>query len=145
MLSAKTQYAILALLELSQEHGEGLRPAARPTTAASIAQRHGIPSTFLVQILHELKRAGVVASVRGPCGGYRLSRTPGELTLADVVDVLEATEPPHQCAAGQSPFAPALVDVCGDLTRSRRDILASVTLAELADRGAAAAGAMWHI
>ncbi|MBX3425619.1 MAG: Rrf2 family transcriptional regulator [Pirellulales bacterium] len=142
MLSAKTQYAILALLELAQEQ-PGV--AARPASAARIAERHGIPATFLVQILHELKRSGIIASTRGPGGGYRLSQPPQEVTLADVVDLLEANDAPSECAAGESPFAAALVETCADLARARREVLTSVTLADLAERGAAAAGAMWYI
>ena len=140
MLSAKTQYAVLALLELVHEQSDG-----RPAPAARIAERHGIPATFLVQILHELKRAGLVVSTRGANGGYRLSRSAGEVTLADVVDVLDSTEPTTECAAGESPFAAALGEICGDLARARREVLSSVTLADLADRGAAATGPMWYI
>lgn len=140
MLAAKTQYAILALLELAQEQSDG-----RPAPAARIAERHGIPATFLVQILHELKRAGLVVSTRGANGGYRLNRSTDELTLADVVDVLESTEPAPECAASASPFAAALTEICGDLAAARRDVLASVTIADLSARGAAAAGPMWYI
>ncbi|MAT71883.1 MAG: transcriptional regulator [Planctomycetaceae bacterium] len=140
MLAAKTQYAIVALLELCQENS-----AARPAPAARIAERHGIPATFLVQILHELKRAGLVSSTRGANGGYRLSQSAEELTLADIVDVLESTEATTECAAHDSPFAAALVEICGDLASARRQVLADVTLADLSARGAVAAGPMWYI
>ena len=140
MLSAKTQYAALAMLQLAHEHAAG-----EPVQVRRIAERHGIPATFLVQILHELRRAGLVASTRGASGGYRLNRPPGEITLADVVDAFETAEEPAECAAADSPWGPALLDVCCELTRARRERLQSLTLADLAERAAVAAGPMWYI
>jgi Rrf2 family protein len=140
MLSAKTQYAVLAMLQLAQEHAAG-----EPVQVRRIAERHGIPATFLVQILHELRRAGLVASTRGAAGGYRLSRPPGEITLADVVDVFEAAEEPAECAAAESPWGPAVVDLCCELARARRERLQSLTLAEMAERAAVGGGTMWYI
>ncbi len=140
MLSSKSQYACLAMLQLAQEHA-----APQPLQAPRIAERHGMPATFLVQILHELKRAGLVASTRGPSGGYRLSRHPGEITLADVVDVFETTIEPAACAAAASPMAPLVRELCCDLVRSRRDQLQAITLADLAERATVGAGEMWYI
>jgi Rrf2 family protein len=140
MLSARAQYAVLAMLQLAQEYA-----SAEPVQVRRIAGRHGIPSTFLVQILHELRRAGLVASTRGAAGGYRLSKPPAEITLADVVDVFESTEEPAACAAAESPWGPALVDVCCELTRLRRERLQSLTLIDLADRATVGAGSMWYI
>jgi Rrf2 family protein len=140
MLSAKTQYAALAMLQLAHEYAAG-----EPVQVRRIAERHGIPATFLVQILHELRRAGLVASTRGASGGYRLNRPPGDITLADVVDAFETAEEPAECAAADSPWGPALLDVCCELARARRERLQSLTLADLAERAAVAAGPMWYI
>lgn len=140
MLSSKTQYACLAMLQLAQEHGTG-----EPVQVRRIAERHGIPATFLVQILHELRRAGLASSTRGAAGGYRLSRPPGEITLADVVEVFEPASPPSECAAPTSPLAPAMLEVCCDLSRTRREQLEATTLADVADRSAAGVGSMWYI
>jgi Rrf2 family protein len=140
MLSAKTQYACLAMLQLAQDY-----PGGEPVQVRRIAERHGIPTAFLVQILHELKRAGLATSTRGAAGGYRLSRPPSELTLADVVELFEPTDPSADCAATHSPLAPAMAEVCSELARTRREQLQSLTLAELADRAAVHAGPMWYI
>lgn len=140
MLSSKTQYACLAMLQLAQDYVSG-----EPVQVRRIAEKHGIPATFLVQILHDLKRAGLAVSTRGAAGGYRLSRSPHELTLADVVDVFESAEPPADCAAGQSPLAPAMLEVCCDLARARREQLESLTLADLIERAGMHAGSMWYI
>jgi Rrf2 family protein len=128
------------MLQLAQEHAAG-----EPVQVRRIAERQGIPATFLVQILHELRRAGLVASTRGASGGYRLSRPPGDVTLADVVDVFETSDEPGECAASESPWAPALVDVCCDLARTRRERLQSLTLAEMAERASVNTGPMWYI
>jgi Rrf2 family protein len=140
MLSSKSQYACLAMLQLAHDYAGG-----EPVQAPRIAERHGIPATFLVQILHELKRSGLVASTRGAAGGYRLSRPPGEITLADVVDVFETSDEPSACAAASSPMGPAIHEVCCDLVRSRREQLQATTLADLAERATAGAGSMWYI
>jgi Rrf2 family protein len=128
------------MLQLAQAYAGG-----EPVQVRRIAQRHGIPLSFLVQILHDLKRAGLATSVRGAAGGYRLSRPPGELTLADVVEVFESAEAPADCAAPNSPLAPAMREVCSELVRARREQLESLTLAELAERAAVRAGPMWYI
>lgn len=139
-LSAKSQYACLAMLQLAQDYSSGETAPVR-----RIAERHGIPSTFLVQILHDLKRAGLTVSTRGASGGYRLSRAPSEITLADVVEVFETAEEPTECAAAQSPWGPAMNEVCCELARARHERLQSLTLAELQERSAAGAGAMFYI
>ena len=64
MLSAKTEYACLALTRLAAEHAAGL-----PVQGRRLATEEGIPEGFLVQILQELKRVGLVTSTRGACGG----------------------------------------------------------------------------
>ena len=138
-LSAKTEYACLAMLELAQ-HFE----VQQPVQVRRIAEGHGIPAKFLVQILQDLKRAGLVASTRGASGGYRLTRAPAETTLADVLDAVEGNPEPTTCAAA-SPLAPVLLDVCHDLSAARRQHLAGTTLAELVHRATAEAGPMWYI
>ncbi len=87
-VSAKTEYASIAVLELSQSYHTG-----EPVRIRDIADRHGIPSRFLVQILLQLKGVGIVQSSRGAGGGYQLARPPDEIALADVMSVIEGQEP----------------------------------------------------
>ena len=82
-VSAKTEYACIAMLELAASYGSG-----EPVRIRRIADEHGIPSRFLVQILLQLKGAGLVASTRGAAGGYQLTRPPGEISLATVMNVI---------------------------------------------------------
>ncbi len=139
-LSAKTEYACLAMLELAQ-HFE----AGRPVQVRLIAERHGIPSPFLVQILQDLKRAELVTSTRGAGGGYRLGGAPQEITLAEVLDAVEANADPTISATANSPLAPALLDVCHELSIARRARLEGITLAELLEKAHAGVGPMWYI
>ena len=79
-LSVKSDYAARAVLWLCQHYPEG---AAR--TAEEMASAQGIPPNYLVQILIELKSAGIVKSQRGKDGGYLLARPPAEITFGDVL------------------------------------------------------------
>ena len=139
-LSAKTEYACLAMLELAQ-HSE----ADRPVQLRLIAERHGIPSPFLVQILQDLKRARLVTSTRGAGGGYRLDGAPQEITLAEVIDAVEASVEPTASAAATSPLAPVLLEVCHELSAARRARLVGITLAELLEKAHSSVGPMWYI
>ena len=139
-LTAKTEYACLAMLELALHFD-----AQQPVQVRRIAEEHGIPSPFLVQILQDLKRAGLVISTRGAAGGYQLARPPQELTLVDVLDVVEGQGEPTTCTSAASPLVPVLLDVCRELSATRRQYLDGMSLAELVARGAVEAGPMWYI
>ncbi len=88
LFSAKAEYACVAMLELAARHGD-----PRPVQLSIIAEKHGISDRFLVQILLDLKRAGLVDSVRGAAGGYTLARRPEEINL---YDILKVVDPPEQ-------------------------------------------------
>ena len=75
-ISVKTKYACVAVLELAANYGSG-----GPVPIRRIAAKHGIPDRFLVQILLELKAAGLVASIRGAAGECQLARPPAEVSL----------------------------------------------------------------
>ena len=82
-ISAKADYAIRALLELSAA-GDG-----RPVQAESLARSQGLPVKFLENILVDLRRAGIVISQRGAEGGYRLARPAEEINVAEIIRSLE--------------------------------------------------------
>ncbi len=85
-VSAKTEYACIAMLELAAQYGSN-----EPVRIRRIAERHDVPPRFLVQILLQLKGAGLVASVRGAAGGYHLIKTPQEISLGQVMEVIEGS------------------------------------------------------
>ncbi|MCC7474342.1 MAG: Rrf2 family transcriptional regulator [Pirellulales bacterium] len=138
-LSAKTEYACLALLEMAQQHGSG-----EPVQIRRIAAEQGIPSRFLVQILLRLKGAGLVSSTRGAAGGYRLAHSPREITLADIIEVMEGEARPESSAGKRTPQVVALLGLCAELGASQRDRLEDISLADLAER-AARNEPMWYI
>src|SRR5437660_8220177 len=88
IVSAKTEYACIAVLELAARHASG-----EPVRIRDIADAHGIPARFLVQILLQLKAAGLVESVRGAAGGYMLMRPPSRISVAAIVHTIDRPEP----------------------------------------------------
>jgi Rrf2 family cysteine metabolism transcriptional repressor len=89
LFSAKAEYACVAMLELAARHAD-----PRPVRLADIAAKHGISDRFLVQILLDLKRAGLVDSTRGAAGGYQLARNPDDISLFDILRVIDPHEQP---------------------------------------------------
>jgi len=83
MLSQKARYALHALIVLA-EHGSG-----EPKMIADIAEEARVPRKFLEQILLELKKRGIVRSLRGRAGGYLLGRPPKKITFAEVIRAID--------------------------------------------------------
>jgi Rrf2 family protein len=83
MLSQKARYALHALIVLA-EHGDD-----DPIMIAEIAERARVPRKFLEQILLDLKRRGIVRSLRGRAGGYLLGRQPKNITFAEVIRTID--------------------------------------------------------
>ena len=83
MLSKKSKYGLKALLVLAQEAGRG------PVLVSDLASREGLPKKFLEAILLELKHHGLLQSKKGKGGGYSLSRKPADVTLGQVIRVLD--------------------------------------------------------
>jgi Rrf2 family protein len=127
-LSARVDYALRAVVEIAA--------AAGPLTAERIARAQGIPPKFLESILLQLRRGGVVCAQRGPEGGYWLARPATDITLADVIRVIDG---PLAHVRGQRPeeigyhgAAQALQEVWIALRASEREILELVTIADVA-------------
>jgi Rrf2 family protein len=140
-VSAKTEYACVALLELALQYGTG-----RPVRIRDIAQANGIPARFLVQILLQLKSAGIVQSTRGAAGGYRLAREPAELTLADVVTVGEG--PPQELASSAARptiAARTMLAAWREIAAVERELLEATTFADLAARVRGQTEQMYYI
>jgi Rrf2 family protein len=83
-ISSRCEYAARAVVELARHI-----QSEEPITATHIAERRQIPEKYLVHILLQLKRAGLVRSVRGAQGGYLLARAPEDITLFDVVQAID--------------------------------------------------------
>lgn len=79
LLSTKGRYAVMAMVDLAGQ------PPLQPVTLAAIAERQEIPLAYLEQIFAKMKKSGLVASVRGPGGGYKLAKSTDAVTVAEIV------------------------------------------------------------
>ena len=134
-LSLKATYGILAAMDLALQNGQA------PVSAKAIAQRQAIPARFLEQVLHGLKRAGIVESQRGAQGGYALSRSPVAISLAEIVEALEGPigterrawsngERDDRRAARES----LLSHIVGRVEEAELKVLQGMTLKDMAER-----------
>ena len=127
-ITSKSPYAIRALVEL-YHHGDSV-----PVPIAELARRGEIPVQFLEQLFATLRRAGVLRSQRGVKGGYSFGRPAGEVTVLEVVELLDG-----ELGAGAT-------GVFADAARATRSVLAESTIADIAEAEMRAAGApMYHI
>ena len=140
-IPAKTEYACIAVLELATSYGSG-----QPVRIRTIADRHGIPSRFLVQILLQLKSAGIVSSTRGAAGGYRLIRDPGEISLHDVMSVVDGPPADFSLNSGRETAASSVLsEAWNEVVHVEREMLSRLTFAELLERSRGLAEHMYYI
>jgi Rrf2 family protein len=98
MLSKKAKYALKALLVLAEEYGQG------PILISDLAQRERIPKKFLEFILLDLKNHGILQSKKGKGGGYFLGKAPEEITLGQVIRILDGPLAPLPCVSQTAYF-----------------------------------------
>jgi Rrf2 family protein len=141
LFSAKTEYACIAMLELAAQFGD-----SQPVRLKSIADAHEIPERFLVQIMLQLKGAGLVVSTRGASGGYVLAKPPDQISIGDIVGVidrdgraeriaLEKKKPPPKIDnLPQTSAVQAVRGLWRDVESTQRRLLEQTSLAELLRR-----------
>src|SRR5215813_5663708 len=83
-IGSKGDYGLRALIDLAEHHG-----SAKVVQAKEIAERQAIPKDYLALIMIDLRKAGLVTSIRGPGGGYRLAQAPEQLTMGQALRALE--------------------------------------------------------
>ncbi|MEL6181297.1 MAG: Rrf2 family transcriptional regulator [Myxococcota bacterium] len=131
-LSCKSLYAIRALFDLAY-HGSGV-----PVKIEDIARRECISARFLEQIFKDLKKADLIASKRGPKGGYFLVRRPETITLGEVIRLLEGSMEESLCrddVGGDSPSVKVTQAALQEMALQVRDLLDGVTIEDLTKRG----------
>ena len=126
-ISAKAEYACLAVIALAQRHQED-----RPARIREIAKAQGIPETFLTQILLKLKGAGLVHSTRGSAGGYRLARPPEQISLCDVLKAVDGYE--FIAREQQGPASPLLAQIWDQIRAFETRVLTGTSIAQLTGR-----------
>jgi Rrf2 family cysteine metabolism transcriptional repressor len=133
-LSTRGEYASRAMLELALRFADG------PQHIRDISAAQDIPERFLEQILLQLKRAGYLRSRKGPQGGYRLSRPPEAISVAEVIRAMDGPLAPIDCVSVTAHEICPKEDGCvlQGLWKETRDAIASIlertTLADLVDR-----------
>jgi Rrf2 family protein len=134
-LSTRSRYGVRLLLDLALHASEG------PVRLGSVAQRQGIGIKYLEQIIISLKKADYVASVRGPKGGHMLTRPPEEITVGEVVGLLEGglkltrcTQNPEECVRSSHCVTRLLWMEATDAIRGRLD---TITFRDLMNRSPA--------
>jgi Rrf2 family protein len=118
-----------------------------PVRIRRIAEQHDVPPRFLVQILLQLKGAGLVYSVRGASGGYRLQKAPNEITLGQVMEVIDGSSDENQTtsASPDSPMVKVLTQTWNEVASVQRKMLNETTLADLLEKVKAHGEQMYHI
>ncbi|MGE4489213.1 MAG: Rrf2 family transcriptional regulator [Kiritimatiellales bacterium] len=130
-LSTKSEYACLAMIELSANYGRGL------LTIQTIAERRNIPKKFLEQILLFLKTGGYVQSRKGSTGGYQLAKPPEQISLADVVRLMDGALAPVGSVSEyfyeHTPIenSPKLIRIFGDIRDFIAQKMETTTFADL--------------
>jgi len=130
-LTKKSSYGLIAALELAGE------ASPEPVSASTIADRYALPHSFIEKILHELKQAGLVSSTQGRNGGYRLSESPHDITVRQVLEALDESLDLVGCVG--SATSCGLTDICPTRTAWKgidhrfKELLDSVSLGDLID------------
>ncbi len=130
-LTTKGRYAVTAMLDLA------IRAQDKPVSLADISQRQGISLSYLEQLFARLRKNNLVSSVRGPGGGYKLSRDAHEVFVADIVDAVNETvdvtncQGQGDCQDGEQCLTHVLWD---DLSEQIHKFLKSISLGSLVER-----------
>jgi Rrf2 family iron-sulfur cluster assembly transcriptional regulator len=145
-LTTKGRYAVTALLDLALHDGDG------PVCLNEIATRQDISLPYLEQLFTRLRRRGLVASTRGPGGGYNLARAPAEIPVAEIISAVDESFDATRCGGERDCHggkACLTHELWEDLSREVHKFLQNVTLAQLmqshAVRGVAARQDQEHV
>ncbi|NJO39422.1 MAG: Rrf2 family transcriptional regulator [Cyanobacteria bacterium CRU_2_1] len=130
-LSCKSEYALLALLELTAHYDEG-----EPLQIRQIAAQQNIPDRYLEQLLATLRRAGLVRSQRGAKGGYLLGREPWKITLLEVINCIEGldSQPSEVMREPKSVEGMVVREIWQEAGRAADAVLQKYTLKDLAEK-----------
>ena len=126
-ISARCDYACKALLELSLHW-----PNKRPVQILAISKKQGIPTRYLVQILIQLKRMGLVASIRGKEGGYNLSKSPVRIHLGEVMRQIAGPLLPVATSAAKREFV--FAQIWDDVEKAMAKVLDKISFEDIINR-----------
>ena len=127
-LTTKGRYAVTAMLDLALHASEG------PVNLMDISERQGISVSYLEQLFAKLRRQGLVQSVRGPGGGYLLSRLADEIFVAQVVDAVDESVDATRCGGREKCQAGEVClthELWSDLSGKIHEFLSEISLGQL--------------
>lgn len=126
-LTTRGHYSVKALLDLA------LHSAQQPVSVNTIAERQGLPPPYLEKLLIDLRRAGIVESIRGPQGGYRLAKPPETISLGQILEAVGEQVAPLPRHAPQASQAEDWVTfaVWNRLSQKLKEALYSISLEDL--------------
>lgn len=130
-LTTKGRYAVTAMLDLA------LHAQTGPVSLADISGRQEISLSYLEQLFAKLRRGGLVSSVRGPGGGYRLSREQSEIYVAEIIDAVNEMVDTTNCGGKgdcQDGETCLTHHLWCDLSKQIHEFLSSISLASLVER-----------
>ena len=139
-LPVKAHYAAQAMLALAVRH-----QASELLAAKTIADQYGIPSQFLGQILQQLRTAGLISSVRGSSGGFKLARSPSRISMADIVEAVGCVSAFESSGIELNPVAQTIQQVWLELSELQSGYLQNLSLADLSQRLAPETAGMFYI
>lgn len=131
-LTAKGRYAVTAMLDLAVHEGSG------PISLADISERQGISLSYLEQLFSKMRRNNLVCSVRGPGGGYKLSRNSTDICVAEIVDSVDETLDATRCAGKADCHQGKIClthELWSDLSIQIHQFLSEIDLASIIARG----------
>jgi Rrf2 family protein len=133
-LTRASSYALHAVVFLAKQ-----KQQQKPLASHVVAQAQGIPERFLLKVLKPLVSARVLISIKGPNGGYRLARTPGDITMLDIVEAVDGpirgTAPFTGTEGGNGQLDKRLDAICDQSAEQTRKQLGKVRISELASKG----------
>lgn len=132
-LTTKGRYAVTAMLDLALHHDQG------PINLSDISSRQGISLSYLEQLFSRLRKQGLVASSRGPGGGYTLGRTSEAISVSDVIRAVDETVDATRCHGlknCQGEDRCLTHDLWEELSEQITGFLSNISLESLVQRGA---------
>jgi len=130
-LTTKGRYAVTAMLDLAIHYTNG------PVTLADISKRQGISLSYLEQLFSRLRRRGLVSSVRGPGGGYRLARPAADIAVIEVITAVDEDVDVRKCGGlgnCQENDTWLTHELWCDLSAQIQDFLSGISLGKLVER-----------
>lgn len=130
-LSTKGQYGVKAMFDLAMNYGE------EPVSLKSVAERQGISEYYLEQLIAILRRENLVKSIRGAQGGYVLARDPSEITVGEILNVLEGPLEISECLSEEAGAECSRINYCATrliwikIKKAVNDVVNSITLDDM--------------